>query len=422
MSPTMSRTSTLAIAAAPVTLALIVATSSIAQASTASRYRTGQVRTGQVLASQYKIGLAPGDRYWSGPARPGSGSASNPSSWANLPQTGALDGELRSTQQQLTSLSSRLDSINRSISTARHRAQDIANMVRSLGRLDDKVKRIKRQLDSIVRIPQLRLVRPLADALGRIQGQLHSVRRQADSANRSYVQPLVAKLRSAEQKVTAKRNEVRQVASQTQQARGKLSELRGFVASRGYRRAEVSSLESLARSVRPTVRPVGAFASDLSRSLSGVDREFAAVASKLEGIARAKSAVAKLDRDLAKADKAARDLDKVLSKKVSIKFPKKISISVRQVIEAPGKLIDIVLKPLQKLAEAALKPVLSKFQIRINMPREITALPGQMNGLRSINVNSPMGKIESALRKQVPRQFTSKVGQLLRASTASLTR
>lgn len=339
-----------------------------------------------------------------------------------LPKTMQLDNDLRNTYSRLSSLASRISSIERSIETARKRAQDIDSMVRTLGRVDDKVNRIKRELESLTKIPQLRLLRPLVTNLGKVRNQIHSVRVKADKANREVVKPLISKLRSVEKKVEAKVKEIRNVASQTNQARQKLTQLTSYVSSRGYKRGEVRSLENIARPVSSGVRSVNQMISEMDRSLSGLDRDFNTLASHLSAVSRAKSAVTKLDRDLAKADKAARDLSKVMSKRISVKFPVKFSVSIRELLEAPGKVLDVVLKPLQKLADKALQPVLKKLKLEIKVPGQIGSIPNQMNGLQSkLNgLGKSISKVENALKKQVPQKFTSEINKLKNKSTSQL--
>jgi|GEM_PF-5722805 len=349
------------------------------------------------------------------PSQRGSGS---------LPQTSQLDNELQQTLQSLNSLAAKIGRTEKSAESARKAAQDVEAMIRLLGKLDSKVKRIKRELDSLTKIPQLRMLKPLAKSLGNIHKEIHSLRKKADRANRDHVKPMIKRLKGVERKLEKKLAEVRQVASQTRQARQKLAELRSFVTGRGYRRHEVAALEAAARPVRSTIHPLRQMISKLDRSLSGIDRDFNGLAQKLSGVASAKRSLSKLDRDLAKADKVARDLNKVMSKKLSIKFPVKVSVSVRQILEAPGKLIDVVVKPLTKLAEKALKPILGKVKVKVGLPRELKSLSGQLNKLKSMNagLQSPISKVDNALRVQVPQNYRQQIGRLLSKSTSQLTR
>ncbi len=340
-----------------------------------------------------------------------------------LPQTSQLDQELQSSYAELQSLAARLSRMEKSVESARKAAQSIAKMIKTIDRLEKKVSRIKRQLDSLSKIPQLRVFRPLVKNLEQVRKQVHNLRLKADRVNRETIQPLISRLRKAERKLETKVAEVRQLAGQTQQGRQKLAQLRRFVESRGYKNREVRALESLARPIRPTVRPLRQVVSEINRSLGSADRTLATLASKLAAVSKAQRALGKLDKDLSSADKIAANLDKVLSKKLTIKFPK-FSISLRQFLEAPGKLIDLVVKPLEKLARKILAPVLRKAKFKVPVPREVTRLSGQFDKLKSVasGLGSSIANVERSLNRQFPTNYRNKLGGLLRASTSQLTR
>ncbi|REK17733.1 MAG: hypothetical protein DWQ37_05690 [Planctomycetota bacterium] len=349
--------------------------------------------------------------------------SSNRSS-SSLPNTSRLDGELRSTQNALDALIAKLHRTEKSVESARKAAQNVQYMIKALAKLEGKISRIKREVDSLVRIPQLRLLKPLSKALANVQTQVHKLRVKAEEADRKYVKPMISRLKSVEGKLETKLSQLRGVAAQTRQARSKLAQLRSFVEGRGNRRSEARALESIARGVQQTIRPVSQMVSNLDRSLGNVDRDFAALASTLNGVSRAKSSVTKLDRDLAKADDVARKLSKVMNKRISIKFPVKVSVSVRQILESPGKVIDIAVKPLQALAQKILKPVLPKKSLTIKLPRELSALSGKLNGLSSAlsRLQSPISKIDQALRTDVPKNFQTQINRLANTSTSQLGR
>jgi chaperonin cofactor prefoldin len=341
---------------------------------------------------------------------------------ANLPQTSQLDNELRDTQQSLDSLAAKIHRTEQAVESARKAAQDVQTMIKALGQLDSKIGRIQRELDSLARIPQLRMLKPLVKSLDNVHGEIHKLRVKADQADRDYVRPMISRLKSAERTLETKLAEVRQVANQTQQARQRLAQLRSFVEGRGNRPAEVAALEAVAKGVHATIGPVSQMVSQLDRSLGNVERDFNGLTQRLSAVSRAKGSLSKLDRDLAAADKVARDLDKVMSKTISIKFPVKVSVSVRQILEAPGKLLDIVVKPLEKLARKALDPILSKTNIHISLPRELTSLSGQFDGLSSVlaGVQSPISKIEQALQVQVPQNYGNQISRLAKMTTSQL--
>ena len=175
---------------------------------------------------------------------------------ARLPQTSQLDQELRQTGQSLDSIAARTSRVEHSVQSARKNAQDVGGIGKAIAQIDDRISRIKRQLESVSKIPQLRLVRPLVANLEGVRKQIHAIRLKTDKINREVIQPLIARLKKVERKLETKVAEFRHAASQTAQTRRKLTELRSFVESRGYRSAEVAALESLAKPARSAIRPV----------------------------------------------------------------------------------------------------------------------------------------------------------------------
>ena len=123
------------------------------------------------------------------------------------------------------------------------------------------------------------------------------------------------------------------------------------------------TLEQLAAGARPAVRPFNQILREIDGAGAGVEGELNAVGGQLKQLTRMKSGIDRLQRELAPIARKANDLNRVLNKSLSFKIPfgKRVSFSVRTVIESPGKVMDIALKPLQKLAQKALQPVLGKF-------------------------------------------------------------
>ncbi len=344
---------------------------------------------------------------------------------ASLPQTSRLDDELRQTGQSLDSIAARTSRVEHSVQSARKRAQDVGGIAKAIADIDNRVSRIKRQIESISKIPQLRLVRPLVANLEDVRRQIHTVRLKTDKINREAIQPLIGRLKKVERKLETKVAEFRHAASQTAQTRRKVEELRSFVQSRGYQRTEVAALESLAKPARSAIHPLQQVVSQTDRSLGDVAGEFDALARPFDSVAEAKGPVQKLDRDLSPADQAARELDKVLSTRIAVKiFTKNIGFTVRQVLESPGKVLDVALKPLQKMADKALKPVLSKLHIQVQVPREIADLPKKFDGLKSVNdvADAPIAKVENALRLEMPKEYQNQIDLLAKTATSQLSR
>ncbi|MEP3930399.1 MAG: hypothetical protein ABJM55_17045, partial [Rhodopirellula bahusiensis] len=110
------------------------------------------------------------------------------------------------------------------------------------------------------------------------------------------------------------------------------------------------------------------------------------------------------------AEKTAAKLQKTLGKKLSIKIPfskKTVSFSIRDILEKPGKVLGVVLKPLEKLADKLLQPVLKELKLEIKAPSGIANLNSELNQLPSI---------EASLRReanQLKQQITTRLQQII---------
>ena len=187
---------------------------------------------------------------------------------ARLPQTSQLDHELLQTGQSLDSIAARTSRVEHSVQSTRKSAQDVGRIGKAIAQIDDRIRRIKRQLESVSKIPQLRLVRPLVANLEEVRTQIHTVRLKTDKINREVIQPLIARLKKVERKLETKVAEFRHAASQTAQTRRKLAELRSFVESRGYR-SRGGRCPGVAGPAGPFGHPSGAAGGLANRPLAG---------------------------------------------------------------------------------------------------------------------------------------------------------
>ena len=179
----------------------------------------------------------------------------------------------------------------------------------------------------------------------------------------------------------------------------------------------------MARGSRNAFRP-------LRDALSQIDSTGAQAEQKLVGYGRnfdrvngLRSPIDKLQRDLAAIDKKVRDIDRVLSKKLTLKLPfKTIRISVRQVIQSPGKVLDVALKPLTKLANKALKPVTSKLQPNIKVPKQLAQIPQELERLKSntLNLDRYEQKLQNVANSNSLKKFQRSMQQLASTSTSKI--
>ncbi len=134
-----------------------------------------------------------------------------PRNSANLPQTSQLDNELLETYQSLNSLADKIHRSEQAVESARKAAQDVQMMIKALGQLDSKIGRIKGELESLSKIPQLRVLKPLVKSLDNVSKEIHKLRVKADQADRDYVRPMISRLKKVEGTLETKLAEVRKL-------------------------------------------------------------------------------------------------------------------------------------------------------------------------------------------------------------------
>ena len=115
-----------------------------------------------------------------------------------MPGTSQLDSELQQTQQSLNSLAAKISSTEQAVESTRKAAQNVQSMIKALGQLDIKFGNIKRQLDILSRIPQLRVLKTMVKSLDNVHKKIHTLRVKADQADRDYVRPMISRLQNAD--------------------------------------------------------------------------------------------------------------------------------------------------------------------------------------------------------------------------------
>lgn len=171
-------------------------------------------------------------------------------------------------------------------------------------------------------------------------------------------------------------------------------------------------MERSARVARPKTRAI-------SNSVAAARSQADKLAALLVRLARPLAAFEKVGHSLesfeekiAPAEKTAGKLDETLGKRLTIKIPlskKTVSFSIRQILEKPGNVIGVVLKPLEKLADKLLQPVLKKLKLEIKAPSGLTELSGQVAFLSSIDAELSRADSELAGR------LSSKLDQVFKS-------
>ncbi len=329
---------------------------------------------------------------------------------SSLPQTRALDADLARLSAEVRDAANRLQQLRREVQSARRDVQRAGQVVKSLDRMDQRLTTLIRRLHPYRYVPQVRTaVKVLLNNLSYLQKSIHNVRVKADQANSKVIQPLASRLRKFETQLKKPIDTLAMLAVTTNQARTKLAQAAAVAQSQSYARR---TLEDSARQIRPTVTSLVRTASQVNAEAGSVQRKLNSFSRSLASFATMQRSLSEMDRDLAPGEKVARDLDNVLSKRLTIKLPippfKRVGFSVRDILEKPGKVIDIVLKPLEKLANKLLQPVIKKLHLRIKTPAGLDSLSRTLNQLPATanSLQRDLARYESRMQGQLNQQVS----------------
>ena len=306
-----------------------------------------------------------------------------------LRETRALEADLSTTQTSIRSTRTRTERLNSKVRNVRKQMESIKQLIAGLKKAEDKIRRLEREVNSFARIPKLSFLRPLGKGLKSLRENVAKVRQRGDELNRKVIAPNIKRARTAESKLKTLIAKLRGLESKNAQARQNISQLRLFVEARISQRQIVAALEQLARSTRQTVGPFKSALTQLDQKGARVESMLNSFSNSANALLSLRGGLDKLNRTLAPVDKKVKGLAKVLDKKIVFKIPlskKKVTFSIRKILEAPGKILKVAVKPLTKIAEKALKPFSKKFRINLKAPAEIARMQKQLEQLTRANL------------------------------------
>lgn len=340
-----------------------------------------------------------------------------PSSNRNLTETQALERELNLTQQALASTSARLKRLQSSARSGRKKAEEVSSMIKQIRSVEDQIGRLEKQLSTLSKIPQLKMLKPLVSSLKSLKGQVNKIRVKADKVRKEKIDPAIKKIKDFEYEVSKVSSQVKAAEVETIAAKKQLLQMKNYVTANGYKRYQVSALESFAQTAKYAASPMRKALSEIDSTSADAESKINAYAQALSAVAKLKSGVDKIKSDLAPIDKKARDLDRVLSKRISFKIPfskKRVSFTVRQVLESPGKIIGVAVKPLTSIAKKLLSPLTKKFKINIKAPSELREIEAKLASLQNkiLNLDSAQNKFRQNAKSQAITKYRAVMSKL----------
>jgi len=334
----------------------------------------------------------------------------------NLPESRALDAELAKLAAAGKQSTQIVDKLRKEVVAARKDVDRARLVVKAIGKMDDRVAKLLRQLKPMTSIPKVRTVAKFLEKnLKKIQELLHKVRAKVEKFDKEKLEPWRKKLSEKEDELAAALTKLNELTQSVEKTRADLAQAASLAAQNGKAR---QALERAAKGVRPLV-------SKTSKTITEVNAPADAILSPLTSLRKSfgsfwtvEKSLNDMDKQMKSTEKVANDLDKVLAKKISFKLPvppfKEVSFTVRQVLEKPGEVMDVILKPIEALVDKVLDPILKKAKIEIKPPAGLTELAASIDSLGPMidKLASQWQQLEASLSEKLLGQVDKLLASL----------
>ncbi|QDV64544.1 hypothetical protein [Crateriforma conspicua] len=321
-----------------------------------------------------------------------------------FPQCAAIDADLRRLQSQISEFDSQLVQLDQS---AWRFGEGIKVGIKTTSLIRDFDRRLKKLADRLTpyqSVPHVRTAaRHLKKNVERLQSQIAKVRKKADKFEADVLKPARQRVKNLRQTISGGRIKLATLRRDIGVYRHSLSQATEIAATH---RQLHQTLEFTAsqhrRSIDQTVDAIerlGHQSRLITSSFQKIDGVFAAFATVHQSVQQSG------DKMKASEELVGR-IDDVITKPIRIKNPitrKTKSFSVREILEKPQDIAGIILKPLNKIVDKLLDPLLSKLKLEIPSPKGLTELSRQLDEATRISrtAEQPLKMIESSLIKRL---------------------
>ncbi|HEY2787203.1 MAG TPA: hypothetical protein VGJ05_19745 [Fimbriiglobus sp.] len=301
---------------------------------------------------------------------------------AGFPQTTALLGELATTHRSLDNLAKNLDTAKSRVEESRTGVKLASALIKQIDKADDGMARDIKQLKTMAAIPTLKMLPPLVKLLEDVRKKVHTVRVKGDKFNADVLKPLAEKLKTLADDIKVTITQVKGSAAHAGVAQLGLGGAKTVIEQRGSKRSEVAGLERTSKVAQVGVKPAAAGIATLDKTTNDIVSNVNRLLPSLKDVATLKPGIDKFDNDLKPFDSVASGLDKVLSHRITIKvLTAKASFTVRQILEGPKNVSNILLKPLELAADKAVEGVMKAFHLKLQAPKEIEQMEAKIEAV-----------------------------------------
>lgn len=342
-----------------------------------------------------------------------------------LPETTALEKELRQTYKSLNATAERVEKAKKTVTNGRYAAEAAVKMIGQIKPVEDQISRLELEIRSISKIPQFRMLKPVAKGVTNLKENVAKIREKAEKLRDDKIKPAIKKMKNLEAKLAKLKTGLNLAATETAYAVNHINLLRNFVISQKYPEIQVRTLEALSKTTRYPVSPAQKALYEFDSACADLEKQVNAYKAHMAKLTSLKPGLDKVRSKMKPIDDKVKGIAKVLSKKLGFKIPlskKEVSFTVRQVIEAPGKVLDIALKPLTKIAEKLLKPLTKNLKFDIKAPKELQKISVQLDAINrfSLNLDRPSMKFDSPVNTKAIENYRAALKKFVTTKTVNL--
>ncbi|WP_145418554.1 hypothetical protein [Planctomycetes bacterium K23_9] len=331
-------------------------------------------------------------------------SASIPSS---LPQTRAIYQDLAGLKTECDRTIQMALRLREATRGARRNVDQSIEVTKAIKSMDGRLVRLIDRLKPYASVPKVRtVVRTLSRNLQRIQAKLHAVRKKTDRCEKEVLRPTQKRLKDLEQSLAGAEQKLRGLKRDIDEKMMQLEQAAQVAQRTRFTR---QTLETTARSLRQATSVTLDGVRQIRQQIDLVGRKLPSLNQHAASFRTVGNSLSDMNRKMRTPEDMVGKLDKAIGKKLTIKIPfsrKSVSFTIRQILEKPGQVIGIVLKPLEKLADGILQPILGKMKLEMQPPKGLHELEQKLASLSSLNrsLGSACDKLVGQLNTRIDQQ------------------
>ena len=332
-------------------------------------------------------------------------SASIPS---NLPQTSAVYQDLAGLKAECDRTIQIAAQLREATRKVRKNVDHSIEVTRAINAMDKRLVKLINRLKPYSSVPKVRTVaRTLSKNLQRIQTQLHTVRLKTDRCENDVLRPTQKRLKDLEQSLAGAEHKLRGLKQDIDNKMMQLDQAAQFAQNTQLTR---QALESTAQSLRQATSVTLSSVRQVRQQIDFVGHKLQTLNQLTTNFRTVGNSLSEMDQKMRTPENMVTKLDQAIGKRLTIKIPftkNSVSFTVREILEKPGEVIGIVLKPLELMVDGILQPILGKMHLEIQPPKGLAELEKQLASLDGFKhtLSSAIDKLFGQLNSKIDQEI-----------------